>query len=137
MNESDEFVFLERKDIHVTNRRVTIKGTTYSLANITSVSKTKGRSNIGCAWILLIIGLLTTVGAIGMFFDKPQSVDATTWVVIGVCLLISLAIFKAKPTFNVVLTTSAGEQNVLSSQDEKSIDEVVSAIGNAIVGASK
>jgi len=130
---SEEQVFLNEGGVYVTNSRVVVGGTTYSTANITSVSTTKTPASPGCAFALIGFGCLGFVSGL-MFLanDTSGAIGALIfWVLIiagGVSWL-----RKLKPTFHVILASASGESKALNSKDEAFVDQVAGAVNQALV----
>ena len=129
---SDETVFLSGNDIYVSNSRVSIGGTTYSTANLTSVSRKITPAKTGCALLLIVFGGL---GLIGSLFTGESFVDIIgAFLTSAVIIAIGTAWLSAlKPMYHVILSSASGESRALSSKDQKLIDSVVEAINRAIV----
>ncbi len=132
----DESVFLNSGNVYVSNARVTIGGTTYATANLTSVEGRVAPPKRGCALALIIFGGIALAGGCMAVLSDPNSVGNS----LGSCAL-SVAIiaagvvwFKAlKPTYRVLLASASGQVEALSSKDEELIDSVIAAINAAMV----
>lgn len=129
----DEHVFLNDQGVFVSNSRLVISGTTYSLANITSVRKGRTPPSQGCALLLIGLAAVIVVGSLLLFGEDLGS--GLVLLLVG-CGLGALGVFwyrSLKPTFHVVTASSSGESQALSSQDEELVDKVVHALSEAIV----
>lgn len=130
---ADEKIFLNEASVFVSNSRVVIAGTTYSLANLTSVRKGKTPPNRGCALVLITLGSFTVLVSLGVLLEDVGN-GTLTLVIGGVAGGLGLLWFRSvKPTFHVVTASSSGETQALSSMDEGLIDRVVHAISEAVV----
>lgn len=126
---ADERVFLNEAGVFVSNSRVVIAGTTYSMANITSVRKGITPPNQGCAIVLIIVSLLIALVAFGAF-----SQDIGTGVVLlllggGMLVAAILWLRSLKPTFHVVTASASGETQALRNRKEISAATGFSACG--------
>ncbi len=130
---ADEQVFLNEGDVFVSNSRIVIAGTTYSTSNVTSVSRGQTAAKMGCAVVVLVVGLLialsalmeigrdTSGGILGLIFAAAIIGGAVYW------------LSRLRPTYHVVIASSSGETQALSSKDQQMIDKVVGSISEAIV----
>lgn len=118
----EEHTFFSQSNVTVTNARFMVGGQTYAMNNVTSVKT--GQEAPGRGWP----GLLVLIG-IGCFWG-----DAS-FKFVGVCWFVLAAVvwIKQKPTFHVVLSTSASESQALSDQNKEFIDSVVAALNESIV----
>lgn len=126
-----ETVFFEQPteglgDVRVTNARVVLGATTYSLANITSVKAVKQEPDTAwCAWLLF-----GGAGWIALAHAFDLGHQWAGYVAAGIGIL---GFVFSKPTFHVYLASASGETDALSSNDEGFIGGVVEAINSAIV----
>ncbi len=123
-----EQVYYNRDGQMVTISRVVLRGTTYSMANITSVKMVERPPKRGCATLLAILGGIIALGALAQ--ESPWGA-----LVIGL-LVLGLGIFwfrSLKPTYVIVLNSASGELQALSSYDIDHISGIVEAITQAIV----
>ncbi len=128
-----EKVFYDKGGIIVTNTRIKLPDKIYSTANITSLSKKVIPKNYSFPIGLIIIGAVLSLFYIVLAFaDIPSS--CATLLVIGLILIVVgigiLASSKAK--YCVVFETASGKIDVLTTVDEKMIDDIVEAISRAI-----
>lgn len=120
---STETPFLELNGLTVTNSRFVVNGQTYAMSNVTSVKQGMTPASKVGPIVLIVIGIIFLMGG------------DTGAVIIGLAA-IGGGIFwwtKAKPTFSVMLSTSAGEAQALASTDRAYIDSVISALNQAII----
>ena len=129
---AEEQVLLEGDDAFVSTTRVVIGGTTYSTSNITSVSKRVTSPSVGCAVLMMIAGVLS-LGVL-LVPDLPSGL-MWVWGVLGLAAVVTGYLwFKSlKPTYHVVLASSSGETDALSSHEQGTIDKLIEAISAAIV----
>lgn len=130
---ADEKVFLNGSDVYVSNTKVVLRGTTYATANLTSVSKRFTPASRGCATALIAGGVLVLLGALASF--GGSSSGSALGGLLFAALIVGAGVlwFKSlKPTFYVVLSSSSGEQQGLTSNDEGLVDRVITAITAAI-----
>jgi hypothetical protein len=134
MTMAEERVFLNDSNIYVSNTRVMLHGTTYATANITSVSKRFTPASKGCAVLLIAVGAIAVIGALGSF--KSSDAGSSFMVLLVMAAILAAGIFwlrSLKPTFHVVLASAAAERQGLTSKDESLVDRVTIAINEAIV----
>ena len=118
----DEQIFLSRGDVSVSNSRFIVSGKTYAMSNVTSVKSGVKEPERGGSVILVLVGLLCLLGS--------------GWVFVVGLVLIGLGImawYGAKAHYLVILNTSAGENQALVSEDKSYIEDVISALNEAIV----
>ena len=130
---TDEHIFFNEGGVFVSNSRAVIGGTTYSMSNITSVRKGSTPPKQGCAILLLLAGLLVTIGSLLTFAEDVGAGVIMLLFGIGVAAAAAYWLRSLRPTFHVVTASASGETQALSSQDEGLVDRVVSAVSEAIV----
>jgi len=129
---AEERVFLNENNIYVSNTKVSLHGTTYATANITSVSKRFTPASKGCAIMLIIMGVLAVLASFGAF-DSSAGDGFMVLLIAAAILAAGVFWFRAlKPTFHVLLASAAAERQGLSSKDEALVDRVTVAINDAI-----
>lgn len=130
---AEEKIFLNRNKFLVSISRVNISGTTYSTANITSVSKRVEPPNRGCAFGLVLIGGIVAMISLAAFIDDSEV--GMTGLALGiVALAIGIVWLRSlKPTYKLIFASASGESEAHSSQDESLIDEIVAAVNDAII----
>lgn len=141
---SEEVVYYSDGAIQITNARAVLGGKTYAMANITSVMMGKIPANRTAGMVAILIGLLIASCAVCPAFialDSSGSEAAGSWIasvglgLLGVLVLgsgIVLAVI-AKPRYVVKLGSASGEMNALASHDQEYIQEIVSALNEAII----
>ena len=130
---AEEHVFLQEESVYVSNTKVLLHGTTYATANITSVTKRATPPSTGCAVILLVFGILLLLGGVCAFSKRePGAAVVVLLVAAGMIAAAVMWMRSLKSTYHVVLASSSGERQGLSSQDESLVDRVVNAIAAAI-----
>ena len=118
----DEKIFLSQGDVSVSNSRFIVSGQTYAMSNVTSVKSGKVEPERGGSIILIVIGLACLFGS--------------GWVFVVGLVLIALGViswYGANTKFSVILNTSAGENQALTSTDKSYIENVIAALNEAIV----
>ncbi len=121
-----EEVLLEAGSVKITPARVVCVGSTYVVANITSVKAVSdNRFRLGGIGVA-VVGFFIALGgtATTIFVGLSAMVGGTLLAVFG------------KET-HVVITTGAGEQEAFTSRDEKAALAVASAINLAIMKRSE
>lgn len=121
----EENKFFENGNVLVTGSRFVVDAQTYAMSNVTSVKTGIKPASKAVGVILILIGVICLAGGQG-------ESTSLMWGA-GLCLVGVLLYRSAKPTYSVVLNTAAGENQALISEDRNYIDEVVSALNNAII----
>ena len=87
----------------------------------------------GCAFLLLIGGVIVLLGGLAAFGSDAKT--GVAGLLIGAAILVgAVAWLKSlKPTFHLLLRSSSGEQKAMSTSDEKLINRIVQAVSEAIV----
>jgi Family of unknown function (DUF6232) len=130
---AEEHVFLNDDNIYVSNTKVMLHGTTYATANITSVSKRFTPASKGCAILLVALGALAVIGALGSFKSSEAGASMMGLLVTAAILGAGVLWLRSlKPTFHVILASAAAERQGLSSKDESLVNRVTVAINDAI-----
>ena len=116
----EEQIFLDEKNIQVTNVRFMLPQQTYAISGITSVKNSKEPPGCLLSMVFMVIGiicLMTGAGISAMIFSA-----------------MAIVLFVAPKTkYHVALFTSGGEIKAYTSTDGAHIARVVEAINNAIV----
>lgn len=123
MPQSNEIEFFNNGHTVVTNARFIVDGQTYAMNGVTSVKQgIKPADRKAGIWLIIIgfIVFLLTSG-VGKLFGI---------ILIGVGAWL---IYEAKPIASVILQSSSGEVQALTSQDIGFISNVVSALNQAII----
>lgn len=119
----EEAVFFDVNRVLVSNPRFIVEGKTYSMNAVTSVRTARERPARSGPLAVLAIGLfcVLTGDANGIMLGVFALALGVLWW------------FKQKPTWRVLLTTSARETQALSSKDKDFIAQVVAALNESIV----
>lgn len=128
-----EQVILREGQVVVSNTRVVVGGTTYALANLTSVSKHVVSPKTSGQLALAATGAM--IALCGFFYWLIEKVRGCLFLVLlgaGVTIWAVLASKRVKPTFAVQIQISSGQAQALESPNESLIDRVVEAISQAI-----
>ncbi len=123
MPQSNEIEFFNNGHTVVTNARFIVDGQTYAMNGVTSVKQgIKPADRKAGIWLIIIgfIVFLLTSGVAKLFGIILIGVGA--WL-----------IYEAKPIASVILQSSSGEVQALTSQDIGFISNVVSALNQAII----
>jgi hypothetical protein len=118
----DEKIFFNDENVTVSNARFIVHGQTYAMNGVTSV-KQSVRQPSGAWPAIFIAG-----GCLVMFAGGAAVVCGVLLIVIGVIWR-----FLQKPVWMVILNSSSGETQALTSQDKGHIDTVISALNDSIV----
>ena len=115
--------FFNSGGVTVTNARAIIGGTTYSMANITSVSVGMTPASRGGAILLALFGCVLAAAT-----DGGGKGLGVLLLILGIAWAV-----MAKATYIVKLGSAGGETQALSSKDQPFIEQVVNAMNNAII----
>lgn len=131
----EEIIFYsDDQGVRITNARVIVGETTYSLANITSMRKV-----ISEPWgvALILVGIVGFVGFVA--FDEPFALLlALVGMFVGVVVL-PIGIFwwfGQKPIYQLHLSSASGETTALDTEDKNRVEKIVQAINEAIIQRS-
>lgn len=119
----DEKNFFENDVVKVTNARFIVNSETYAMNGVTSVKSHVIPANRIGAIIGIIIGLTFLFVGEGGFRIFG----------IIIALIAGAILYNQKATHAVVLKSASGETQALSSQDKNYIDNVVSALNDALI----
>ena len=117
----EEKIFLDAGNISVSNSRFIVDGQTYAIDNVTSVKTGVEQANKGTGILIGLIGIFV------LFSAKPF-----LWGLV-ILMFATLALIGARNKYSVVISTSSGENQALTSEDKTQIEQVVSALNEAIV----
>jgi hypothetical protein len=111
-------IYFNKHNIIITNQKIQTTENIYFVKNTISVSKKKIPHKSGGAGCLIVLGILTIPAIIGIFF-----------------LIYGIYLSNKEPdyTYCVVLITNHGEIDILNSNDEFLINEIINAISQAII----
>jgi hypothetical protein len=117
----EEKTFFDTGNVRVTNARFIVDGQTYAMNGVTSVKQAvRHPSRVGPV-VCALIGLLFLITGTAVVFGSVLLAVALLW---G---------FKQRPVWIVVLNSSSGEAQALTSQDKDYIGGVISALNESIV----
>lgn len=124
-----ETIYYQQDNVLISNSRAVLQGTTYPVANITSVGLGTISPSLAPVLVLLVIGLCGF--AYTMSTDGAR-VAGTIWGVIfaGLAVLIFL---NNKERYFVKIASASGEQRALESRDKADIQKIVDALNEAII----
>ncbi|HWU66565.1 MAG TPA: DUF6232 family protein [Methylophilus sp.] len=118
----EETNFFSQDNVSVSNSRFIVNGQTYAMSNVTSVKSGVTPPNRGAAILLILVGLLCFLGS------------GTAYIIgFGLIFAGAIAWSNAKAQYSVILNTSAGENQALTSEDSLYIEKVIHALNAAIV----
>ncbi len=125
--ETERTYYSDEKGVRITGTRAIFGSTTYSMANISSVSTAEEPAKRSGGIVTAIIGLiLLIIGASAGW----------SWLLIGGIILLligALVAWAAKGKYHVRISSASGEAIALSSNDREYITKVVFALNEAIV----
>lgn len=117
-----EQIFFENGNITINQEQFIVENQTFEMASITSLKIETSPPSKRLSGNIAIVGALCF--SLTEFFF-----------IIGL-LLLGVAFFlwkKAKPHYSIILNTRAGEKQALVSDDKEYIDQVVSALNQALI----
>lgn len=122
-----EMVYLQNRDVTITDTRAVMGGKTYAMANVTSVAMVKiaPDNSGGCVWGGIGVAVLVVGIAAQSFY--PILIGA---LIVGAAWLIAS---QKKPKFLVRITAASSESNALWAHDPVYIQTVVDAVNQAII----
>ena len=121
-----EQVFLDEDEVKVTHARFMVPGQTYAMSGVTSVAFDQDNPSKKGPVIVIVIGLLLML--IGFAEDATTGIIGFFILVAGIVWFLLL-----KPTYYVTLHSASGESRALESKDGEWIEEVITALNDAIV----
>ena len=129
---SKEIMYYSSGNVLITSSRAVFGSTTYSMINITSVTMGIIPPNRLLGILIALPGLLSLlVGIVGIAGgDQAGFAAVAIGVVVG-----GIGIFvaaRAKPKYQVRITSAAGEAEALSSGDRDVIERIIAAMNGAI-----
>lgn len=128
MNAKDEKIYYQKDNVLVTSTRAEMAGKTLVMSNITSVSLAVIPPDGGCATLIMIGGgLLVLVSLMALTSMWPIALIGVGIAILGYWLM------PKDTTYAVNLSSSSGESRALQSPDKAYIEEIISAIKQAIV----
>ena len=117
----EEKTFFDTGNVRVTNSRFIVDGQTYAMNGVTSVKQAVRHPSRGGPVVCALIGLFLLVTGAAVVFGLILVAAALLW---G---------FKQRSVWIVVLNSSSGEAQALTSQDRSYIDGVIGALNESIV----
>ncbi|MBK8257832.1 MAG: hypothetical protein IPK82_34840 [Polyangiaceae bacterium] len=120
-----EIPFFTDHMVNITNARAVLAGTTYALANITSVRSW----TVSKPLLPLLLGILCLVAGAAVAFSSGGCGGAI--LLVGVVLAIFY--FLSKDKHYIRIGTAGGEVDALQSADPAYINKIVTALNNAII----
>ncbi|QKM52186.1 DUF6232 family protein [Burkholderia glumae] len=119
-NGMGETVFLQHGNVTVTNTRFIVPGQTYAMSNVTSIKHVEKAPSRALGVFVAIVGLLLLFAKVWVF--------GLAAIAIGVFVA-----WNAKGQYDVVLHTASGEVRAFQSPDRGLVQQIVSALNQAVV----
>ena len=123
MPQPNETEFFNSENTVVTNARFIVDGQTYAMNRVTSVKQGIKPADKKTGIWLVVIGII-------LFLAASGGAKLIGLVLLGVGAWL---IYKAKPIASVILQSSSGEVQALSSENLSFISNVVSALNQSII----
>lgn len=119
----DEKTFFESGNVKVTNARFIVGSRTYAMSGVTSVKSHVEEPKRGGPIIVGLLGLIITL------------IGTVTAIVIGLVLIAAavMMLIGQKPEYSVILSSSSGEVQALSSEDEAHISGVINSLNDVLI----
>jgi hypothetical protein len=118
----EEKVFFDSNGVSVSNARFIVHGQTYAMNGVTSVKQAVTHPSRLGPIVLGIIGLIVlTSGGNGVIWGGILLAVTVLWWI------------KQKPEWIVVLNSSSGETQALTSEDRSYISGVIEALNQSII----
>ena len=127
MTEENSY-YSDKSGVRVTDKRVIIGNTTYSMANITSVSSSVVHPNLGGPVLTIVIGVLLSLAGLR---GRGSVGQILLGLIVGV-----MGYFwyrGCKPTWHLRIASASGETTPLSSANQEWIDGIARAINEAMI----
>jgi hypothetical protein len=124
----EEKTYLSEAGVRITSSRADIRGKSYAMANVTSVSSArKPAEKVGCLVTLGIVGLILLPAGI-----VSSVVVVGVWGVLLVIIAAIGLIITLQRKYVLRLGIASGEQEVLVSRDSAMLQRVATAVRQAI-----
>lgn len=115
----DETTFFEYESVRVTNTRFIVDGQTFAMNNITSVKPMEKKPNRVVPIVLIVLGVLPAIN--GAYAGLVLSAIGAIWFAMQ------------KTVYHIMLHTAGGETSALKTNQKEYLQQVVTALNNAIV----
>ena len=137
---TEEQTYFDERNVKVTNVRAVIGSNTYAMNNIDTVQMTKAQPSLALMILLVVFGVALIL--IGILADIGEEI--IRWILLVMIgpafIFIGGGMYyerQQKESYSVRISSTSGEQNVLTSTDTAFILSVVDAMNDAIVSASQ
>lgn len=126
---TSEHVFHQDEGVYISSSRAVVFGTTYALANITSVRSW----TVDKAVLPLLLAILFTLFG-GWLVVASSTTNALGYMSLAVGVLCAVYYFVvSKKMYHVKIGTAGGEVDALRSKDANYTNQIVAAMNNAII----
>ncbi len=124
---AEQTFYSDEEGVRITGTRAIFGSTTYSMANITSVTRDQESAKRTPGILVAVIGIVPLLGGLGM--------DETALTMAGILILALgvLLAYRAKAEYHLQITSASGEFTPVSSEDEKYIESITVAINEAMI----
>lgn len=125
---SEEISFYsDQRGVRVTDKRVILGNTTYSLANITSVSTSVERPSLTGPILSIVIGCLLLIAGASGRSGGAAAIGALV-------ILFGVVWYRGcKPVWQLRIASASGESSPLRSTNQEWITSITRAINEAII----
>jgi hypothetical protein len=119
-------LYSDKRGVRITPTRATFGKTAYAMADITSATRGEDPPRRAPGITLAILSLVVLPACIAF--------GSTEGIVISIMVLLAgiIIAITAKPTYHVRITGASGEVNATSSEDKRYVDNIVTALNEAI-----
>lgn len=121
---AEEQVLLDKKDIKVTSARFVVKGKTFPISTINSVSRMVTTPDWTGPIVVGIIG-------ISAFWLAKQ-----WWYALVLLVLAAGWWFVLRKSYTIEIVQSSGVQKVFTSHNKALVDKIIKALNDAIIGGT-
>lgn len=130
----EEKIFFNKDGVIVSNSRFVVRGQTYAMSGITSVTSVRNDpSRIGPI-VLFFLAFIFLLYGLGMYSHDPSGaiIGGGFWV--SVFTIWGVKSWRGQKTYyQIIFNSSSGRVTALTSDDEEYIKTVVAALNDAIV----
>lgn len=124
-NAQEDVLYQDSLGNLVSTSRAILAHVTYPIGAITSVSSREVTSP-GLALVLILAGI--AIGWYGLTSRAP-----TSTVIGAICLVLGFVVAARSRSFEVIISTAAGEKVALKSSKRAMIGDIVQALNDAII----
>lgn len=129
VQQAGETTYYNDSGVLVTNARAVLGGTTYPLANVSSVAVGE---QVPSSAPMLVLALCFLASLFCAFGEDTRVIGISGLVIFG--LLAFAAWQNSKPSYYVKVGSAGGEQKALAGHSKEEVVKIVAALNEAIIG---